>query len=300
VLAHDRLIALVLFNSATYYVYWPAWIAGLVAWRARQRAAVAFAGAVIAAQVGFIAPDFIGRGGVPAGALTAPRIRVITANVFNENSDLESYLIELRESRPDIVVVQEFTSRTEQLARELGLERELPYTVLDPRDPPATDGNAIYSRYALSEIAIDLDPPMIRATVDVRGQRLRIFAIHPLPPGRTLDLPRWNREYRKIVALADAEPGRLIIAGDFNATQHNRWHRDLTRGRLADAHRQCGRGSATTWPGARFSLASLFWPGGVRVDHILISDEMRCLEIREGRGAGSDHRPVIADIAILE
>jgi endonuclease/exonuclease/phosphatase (EEP) superfamily protein YafD len=38
----------------------------------------------------------------------------------------------------------------------------------------------------------------------------------------------------------------------------------------------------------------------VRLDHVLLSPELGCTAVREGEGRGSDHRPVIADLVLLD
>ena len=85
----------------------------------------------------------------------------------------------------------------------------------------------------------------------------------------------------------------LIIIGDFNTTQHSRFYRQLTDAGMIDAHRQHGRGLTTTWPNG--------WSPGVppiRVDQAMISPDLACLDISEGIGAGSDHKPVILEVAL--
>jgi endonuclease/exonuclease/phosphatase (EEP) superfamily protein YafD len=38
----------------------------------------------------------------------------------------------------------------------------------------------------------------------------------------------------------------------------------------------------------------------IRVDHAFYSRALRCLNIREGEGAGSDHKPLIAEFVWAE
>jgi endonuclease/exonuclease/phosphatase (EEP) superfamily protein YafD len=37
----------------------------------------------------------------------------------------------------------------------------------------------------------------------------------------------------------------------------------------------------------------------VRIDHVLADDALVPLHTAEGRGSGSDHRPVVVDLAVL-
>jgi hypothetical protein len=36
----------------------------------------------------------------------------------------------------------------------------------------------------------------------------------------------------------------------------------------------------------------------IRIDQAFLSPEIECLDIREGRGEGSDHKPLIVDLRI--
>jgi endonuclease/exonuclease/phosphatase (EEP) superfamily protein YafD len=86
--------------------------------------------------------------------------------------------------------------------------------------------------------------------------------------------------------------GPLIVAGYLNATSHAAAFERLVDIGLRDVHDHLGRGLATTWPNGVFSLPNL------RLDHVLVTDELVPLAVREGIGEGSDHRPVIVDLAL--
>ena len=58
------------------------------------------------------------------------------------------------------------------------------------------------------------------------------------------------------------------------------------------AHDALGRGLATTWPNGLFPVPPL------RLDHVLASADVVPVAVREGIGAGSDHRPVVVDVTI--
>ncbi len=289
--AHDRVLVLMWLNSFTYYMYWPAWVAGALAWVLGRREAALLAVAVVAMQIWFLAPDFAPAAAKPDGAEEAPQIRLVTANVYGPNTHMEAMLQELMAYEPDILLLQEFSFPALLLAERMGLHDELPYRAGAIGGP--SRGNYVFSRFPLEQVEMHGEPPMIVMTVDIDGVEVRVFAIHPPPAIFRVDLARWNRDFEGLVELVTAEEGKLIVAGDFNATQHSRWHRELTSGRLTDAHRQCGRGTATTWPDEGFRLPP------IRIDHVLLSDGLHCMGLREGKGPGSDHRPVVADIAVL-
>ena len=92
------------------------------------------------------------------------------------------------------------------------------------------------------------------------------------------------------MALRQAQP--TVVLGDLNASPFGSAYEDLTGPGLRGAHEAVGRGLATTWPNGAALLPPL------RLDHVLISPRLRVTSVREGRGAGSDHRPVIARLAL--
>jgi endonuclease/exonuclease/phosphatase (EEP) superfamily protein YafD len=82
----------------------------------------------------------------------------------------------------------------------------------------------------------------------------------------------------------------FIVAGDFNSTPDS----DLAtrmRDLADDAWEAAGRGFGFTWPNGLFPYPP------IRIDHVFLSRDFGVLAARVGEGAGSDHRPVMADVA---
>jgi endonuclease/exonuclease/phosphatase (EEP) superfamily protein YafD len=123
---------------------------------------------------------------------------------------------------------------------------------------------------------------------------VQLYNVHPTSPGLGDDIADdWNEGWRAITGILDDESGSLVIAGDFNINQHHHWYRELKDMGLRSAHEQRGRGNATTWPTGRKLRP-------IRIDHIFQTRDIVPLSVREGRGEGSDHRPVIAELAVLD
>jgi endonuclease/exonuclease/phosphatase (EEP) superfamily protein YafD len=227
---------------------------------------------------------------VAAGARDAPLLRVGTANLRYDNPRAPELAGELFGFGADVLVLQEVTpawrARLEPLARDVGLR----HTVFAARDDAG--GQAILSRYPLTDVrrAVASGWPQLGATVVVRAARVRIVDAHVVPPVYLYE--RHRTQARQLRALVDGSPRPLVVAGDLNATEFNRTVQRLLATDLRSAHAARGRGLATTWPNGR-------WFPPIRIDHVLVSDEVEVLDVWEGDGAGSDHRPVIADLAIL-
>ena len=134
---------------------------------------------------------------------------------------------------------------------------------------------------------------MTRATVSVDGRPLRIFNVHPVSPSGRPALALWNQEWLTMLSAVREEPGNLMVAGDFNTTQHHRWYAEMKATGMRNAHELLGRGNATTWPNGKRKLRA------IRIDHVFVSDGVVPLSIREGRGEMSDHKPVMVEIALI-
>ena len=88
------------------------------------------------------------------------------------------------------------------------------------------------------------------------------------------------------------QPGYVVVVGDFNATMQHAPFRDLLDTGLRDAHLERGDGWAATFPADRS------FPPVLRIDHVLVGDDVEVLEVGSGDATGSDHKPVWAVLAL--
>lgn len=291
--AHDATMVLIWVNAFTFWVYLPAYAIASGAALRRRWLLFALAGSVAAAHFAWVAPDYSGARGIPASAVNGPRVRLFTANAGIENPDLGPIAREIIAADPDVLFIQEFTIGAERVLQETGVAQLLPYRIGEASS--TAFGTAIYSRFPFteSEIWMVAGIPMTRATIDLDGVALRLYNVHPVSPTSLPNVARWNHEYAALLRALESETDKnLVVAGDFNATQHQKWYGKLIDLPLRDAYRECGRGDATTWPNG------MRWLPPVRIDQVFFAPGMGCVSIREGTGKGSDHRPVIAEIAL--
>ena len=259
----------------------------------RRRLLAVVAGTLAAAHLAWAAPDLHPGRPRPVDAGDGPRLRLFSANLFYANGDMGGIADELRASRPDVVALQEVSRLNLAGLDATGVLDDYPHRLLAPRADPF--GSAVLSRLPLadSELLLVAGLPLPRATVVVGDRRVRLYDAHTRAPvGRGIGT--WKAQLAELRRLVDAEDGPRVVAGDLNATSGHRAYRELLGGGLRDAHVERGRWWATTWPQDRW------WsPPVVRLDHVLVSPEVAVLDVREGRGRGSDHRPVVADLALL-
>lgn len=272
----------------------PALSALAMAVATRRRAMTLVAGVLVACHLVWLAPDVGPARPLPEGAERAPRLRLFTANILFTNADMGGIAAEIRAARPDVVALQEVSPFNLSLLEEEGVLADYPYRLVAPR--PDTFGTAILSRLPLEdpeEWRVD-GHPMARATVVVGDRRLRLYDVHtgaPFGPGAA---ERWEDQLAALREVAEQEAAPLVLAGDFNATSGHRGFRRLLEAGLRDAHVDRGRRFVPTWPRDVRPLPALF-----QLDHVLVSDQVAVLDVWEGTGRGSDHRPLLADLALL-
>jgi hypothetical protein len=82
--------------------------------------------------------------------------------------------------------------------------------------------------------------------------------------------------------------GPLIVAGDFNTPEESRIY-SRWWSRFSDAFEEAGIGAGYSWHS--------HWHG-IRIDHILLNDQVASRQTWIGPDLGSDHVPVLADLVV--
>ena len=293
-LAHDAVVLLIWANSFTLYLYLPAYpVAAVAAWR-RCWAMAAVAGLVVACHLYWVLPGVVVSAAADYSVEKSFNLRVLSANLYRGNPRPELLVEEMLNAKADILVLQEVTPRWWSELESGGLFEQFPHRRKKLRHDAF--GSAILSRWPLENVDFWLveGVAMIRCTVVLDGARLRLYNVHPLPPASVHLAETWGRQHERLAEMLAAETGPTLAIGDFNATQHSVWLERHTAGRMRSAHVDRGRGMAVSWPNGK----SLLPP--IRIDHALLSPEIGCLDVREGEGAGSDHKPLIVDLLLAK
>jgi endonuclease/exonuclease/phosphatase (EEP) superfamily protein YafD len=290
VVAYDRGRLLLVANSLTYWIFMPEYLVLAVAIAARKHALTACATVVVLAHVIVVWPSLREPSDISPAAYRAPQLRLFAANVLYDNPTPQGIVDEIDRSDADVVMLQEFTPRWHRVSMESSWWDDYPYRLITRHG--TTERSAVLSRIPLEETSIDYthESPVLGATVRVGGRSVRLFSVHPSAP--VFDYTEWRAQSEAITDTVAATRGRVVVGGDFNVTQFNAWMDDLEALGLRSAHELVGRGTATTWPNGQ----NMFPP--VRIDHVLVSERVVPLRVREGVGEGSDHKPVIVDLAL--
>lgn len=263
----------------------------------RRWALAAVSAVAVAAHLALVLPAL---GSAPPGAASegdATRMRVFSANLRFDNSDIGPIAGEILRSDADVVALQEVTEAHLAAMTAAGVLDSYPHSLLDPQ--PGAFGSAILSRTPLTDARVEdlAGVPLARATLMIGGRPVELLNVHTMAPIGEARVADRDRQLDALARSVGARAGGnsatpRIVVGDFNAS---RWHpafRRLLGSGLHDAHEQTGRGLARSWPNE--SLVPAF----ALLDHVLLTPTVSAVAVREGAGEGSDHRPVVADLRV--
>ena len=165
-------------------------------------------------------------------------------------------------------------------------------------------GIAIASRLPIVESHSFPLPPgqkALVATVDHRGERIQIVAVHLLSTGIDQDFMHGQRTVagdmhrtaaahaRQVSKLLEATlpvPGKLLLCGDFNAPPFGVQYGRLTD-HLTDGFAESGSGFGYTIPAV--------WPF-IRIDYIFCNSWLRPVRAWVPSDISSDHRPMVCEL----
>ncbi len=307
-LAGDSWWWLFLLNSLALYLFLPL-PPLLVLALARRKPVLAVGSSLgLALWLALYGPLFIG---APAQADTSePAITVMTYNTLLSNRRPETVLASIRAADADVIALQELNPI---MARALHdeLAEAYPYQVLDPQI--GTSGLGVISRYPIRLLAEPLPgdwtgrPQVFR--LDIHGRPVTLLNVHlhstmllsadqVLPSADRLRraIREREREAQTIADFAAAQPGPLIVTGDFNTTDQSMAYR-IVAGALHDSWREAGWGLGHTYGPGLLRLGFRLWL--VRIDYIFVSDEWHVTDAHTGLWGGiSDHRPLIATLRL--
>jgi endonuclease/exonuclease/phosphatase (EEP) superfamily protein YafD len=235
---------------------------------------------------------------MPNGALQAPgpSLRVASANLLWGSKSFDALERWLEREDPALAFVCEIDLAARD--RLEGLRSRYPHQLLAPPAEEwsaSTWGRALISRLPLAEPATHWPGPILAARVTLDGRELRILGAHPVRPGRAAMTRSRNLVLAALGELA-GEQDEVVVLGDLNVTEASPLYSELLEaGALADT--RAVHGPMGTWrvrvPRLRLDLRPLRLP----IDHVLIGRDLVALDRRLGPDIGSDHLPVVADLA---
>jgi endonuclease/exonuclease/phosphatase (EEP) superfamily protein YafD len=223
---------------------------------------------------------------------SAPRLRLLVANVFKNNREYEAIAGLIRRERPDVIGFVEVLPHLVAGLEKTEVHRDYPHRYYHP---VGVQGLALWFRErpsSVEEPAIFAAKgnPVYRATVRLGGRDVRLWLAHPPNPigdGRE----RANPDLEALGRAVGKERGSRILVGDMNRTEGSPYFADFLRDSgLRDS--RLGFGPQPSWPA---------WsPYRIPIDHGFVSKDLAVFGRRLGPAIGSDHLPLILDVTFAE
>ncbi len=219
-------------------------------------------------------------------------VRIVISNVLMTNRDFETWRRVVTPEEPDLIVAIETDGWWAEQLRALGAD--YPHTVEVPQDD--TYGMIVYSRLALEEAEvkrlIEDEVPSIWLRIPLpEGPGLRVVCVHPRPPRPSFGQDSHIRDAELVVVARAVEKVDcpVVVVGDLNDVAWS-YTTDLFQrlSGLLDPRR--GRGMFNSF---HADHALMRYP----LDHVFHSDDLGLVEMRVLGHVGSDHFPVLAELA---
>lgn len=256
----------------------------------------------VAAFLWWYAPAWLPR---PSPDVDGIEFTAVTFNVLGHLADPDQTFATLQDINADIVGLQELRPTLQGK-----LAREYPYEV--SKVVQGYDGLGLYSRFPIleSEVIIEVDfahidldqPKYIRAVVDIRGQPVVVYVIHPPIPQPSFpasplyevifhyDDTHLQAHIERTVRQIKGETLPVLLLCDCNSTPRSRQYR-LLDGVLNEAFGTQGWGLGLSHPVKPFPL--------LRIDYIWYSPDFAALSTKVWPRSGtSDHYPVWGRITL--
>ena len=231
---------------------------------------------------------------VPAGPDAAAgdaELRLISFNLLSQNESYGDVTGYIAAHEPDVVFLHEASLPWEEAMEGAGLD----YVVTRTRDDDHIFGTLVLTRVDAAVEGFgftEREPRAVEVIVTLpEGPTVSILGIHPLSP--TTEETAALRDAQMAFAgrwAADVS-GPTVVAGDFNAGPWSHAFRELVdTGGLRDSQR--GFGLQPSFPAGSSAVIR------VAIDHVVVSDDIAVTDRMLGPNLGSDHFPVLVDLAI--
>ncbi|MDJ0556061.1 MAG: endonuclease/exonuclease/phosphatase family protein [Microcoleaceae cyanobacterium MO_207.B10] len=222
------------------------------------------------------------------------KIRIFQLNVFNKNQQYSQAIALVKKENPDVVVFLEVSEKWDEKLK--ALQENYPY-VFHNQDNPRF-GKSIYSKIPLENsnkiITAKYQKSKTRKSLvtqlKVSGKPISLIVTHPTIPTKRASFKLRNQELELLADYVSKIESPIIVVGDFNTSIWSPYYQQFVeKTRLRNGRR--GFGIQPSWP----TDFPLFY---IPIDHCFVSSEFEVLNSRIGENVGSDHLPLITDVAI--
>ncbi|MGC9527187.1 MAG: endonuclease/exonuclease/phosphatase family protein [Limnospira sp.] len=225
-------------------------------------------------------------------SVSSNTLRVAVSNVNAKNRNFDAVISWVREENPDILAIVEANQAWQDGLQPI--RDRFPFLMFETSQDRPGIGIALYSKLPLNNASVQFigneKRPTIVAKLTQNNREFWAIATHPTPP-----ISKWlvsvrNRQLEAIAKFIPTLSEPVILLGDLNITMWSPIYKNtLGKTRLRNSRR--GFGILPTWPTRNPYLH-------IPIDHCLVSPEIQVLQMRRGLNVGSDHLPIVMDLAI--
>jgi len=211
---------------------------------------------------------------------------IMISNVRMSNARYDKYLKVVKETDPDILLINE---PGHKWAQEIAvLDNTYPYSIKCPLDN--TYGMIFYSKFKIIKkeirFLIEEGIPSFYSLIELpSGKQFDFFTVHPQPPHLNKNTDTREAELLLVAKEAKESPYASIVAGDLNDVAWS-YTTSLFKKISGLLDPRIGRGFYNTYnaliPFFRYSL-----------DHIFYDPAFRLIRLRRLPKFGSDHFPIL-------
>ena len=228
-------------------------------------------------------------------------LSVLTFNVFPDNEQLDTALQTILEYNADIVLLQEARGDITPMLDAYE------YSYLQVMDAGCEHG--IFSRFPLKDSGLVDLAGMKNQRAEVLlpdDTNIALYNLHlymPLNENEDqflllrYDETRRNQQIQELLDLVASETIPVIVGGDFNMSEYSLIYNDLNAV-MRDAYRETNYTFGFTFPAGAFEELGDYLPPILRLDYLWTSDDLTPIRAALGTPLGSDHLPLIAEIAL--
>ncbi len=227
---------------------------------------------------------------VPPEAGTHDRLRIVYANVLVDNPDPARLGRLIDEESPDLVALVEVPAGWLEKVGEI--RSRYPYRY---EYPDGSRGLSLWFRTPPLSVEpparlVPSANPTLRASFLFAGRPRNLWLVHARTPFDRDQEGATGGELHAIGSAIQQSGGSTILLGDLNCTDGSPYFGDLLReSGLRDS--RIGFGRQPSWP--------TWSPYRLSIDHAFVSQDLSVVDRRLGPDIGSDHFPLILDLAPL-
>ena len=268
----------------------PAYPLAIAAALTRRRTLAVVAAVLALGSAGWVAESYENGHSVaaPTGVAT---LRLVTANMLLTNTEVEKLAQDFAATGAEVILLQEVTPEHLADIRFVGLLDQYPYHVLDARS--GFHGSAILSKLPIDagEAFLLAGSPMTKANLITPVGIVMVINVHTVAPINESQARRWKAQLELLAQMNDMTDGPLVMAGDYNATKDHGPMDAIFASGMRDAYSVAGTGIGATWPQ---------WDGPMipvmRLDHVLVNEQVAVLSAQLQPNRGSDHLRLAAEL----